>query len=150
MRVSRDPFRGHSSGTAVLFGGSFDPPTCAHEQLPAIAAHRAGAHTLIYIPAARSPFKPNPPEASNNHRLAMLEALEPSTHADITAVTCPIELERFDHAGRPSFTIDTLIELRVQAPPRLELRLLIGEDQARSRIVAGTLGSGSRPKRIAS
>jgi len=42
----------------VVFGGSFDPPTRAHTALPIASRDAMGADHLVYIPAARSPFKP--------------------------------------------------------------------------------------------
>lgn len=133
MRCTLDTFQHLRQGSVVVYGGSFDPPTQAHERLPALAAAHIHAERLVYIPAARSPFKPNPPIASNEHRKNMLKLLSPSCHAQIDSVISPIEIDTLvDPQTSPSYSIDTLTQLKAQAPRRVQLRLLIGEDQARS------------------
>ena len=111
--------------TVVLFGGSFDPPHMAHIELPMRAAKAIDADWLIFIPAAQSPHKDHSPGAGPRDRLAMLEAAlrgEPRTSVS------DIELRRGE-AG-PSYTVDTLRELRSRVPGSVTFRLLIGADQA--------------------
>jgi nicotinate-nucleotide adenylyltransferase len=106
----------------LVFGGTFDPPHRAHVELPPLIARQLGCELIIYVPAAANPLKAEEPTAAH-HRLAMLQlALRDVPMAEIST----IELER----PGPSYTIDTLEELRRRLGPAAELRLLIGADQA--------------------
>lgn len=111
----------------LLFGGLFDPPHWAHVNL-AIAARDVvlgkGAW-LVFVPAARSPHKPDGPIASNEHRLAML-GLALAGHSNVAIWTD--ELERTDDG--PSYWIDTVRRAHDLTAPETELRFLIGADQA--------------------
>lgn len=107
----------------LIFGGTFDPPHRAHVELPALVAQRLECDRIIYIPAARSPLKSDPPLSADAHRLAMLAlAIANLEGAEIST----IELER----GGVSYFIDTLTELRRALGPGVEMRFLIGADQA--------------------
>ncbi len=109
----------------LLFGGTFDPPHVAHVELPALVRERVRADAVVYILAARSPHKPGGPEASGDDRVEMLGlALEQVDHVSIST----IELERDD--DQPSYTIDTVRQIRTLAGPDVTLRWLIGADQA--------------------
>ena len=116
----------------LIFGGSFDPPTRAHTKLPLAArdalSDQLGAPVhLLYIPTARSPHKPDPPIASDQDRIAMLDA----ALADAPDVSIsPIEIDRAQsEPDEPSYTISTLRQLH-SFHPDASLRLLIGADQA--------------------
>lgn len=114
-----------SATDILLFGGSFDPPHLAHTEL-ALQARRLAAPDswLVFVPAARSPHKPDPP-APDEHRLAMLElALAP--HGQVAVWTD--ELDRA-HDGAPSYWVETLRRARALRP-EARLRFLIGSDQA--------------------
>lgn len=107
---------------AVVFGGTFDPPHLAHTRLvPRLRDEAEPGAWLLYVPAARSPHKAEPPTA-DNHRVAMLRAALAGT--DRAAVWT----DELDRPG-PSYTIDTLERLHA-ACPVVRLRLLIGADQA--------------------
>lgn len=113
----------------VLFGGSFDPVTLAHTTMAARARDTAKADAwLVFIPAARSPFKASTPEASDADRVAMLEI------ATRSIPRCAIWADEIDRAregsGRASYTIDTVERARAALPDLVRLRLLIGADQA--------------------
>lgn len=116
----------------VLFGGTFDPPHTAHIDQPERVREAIGADHILYIPAARSPFKDRGPEAGDRDRLAMLSlALEHTPCASVST----IELDRAAGGGSgggavPSYTIDTIRALRSMLPAHITLRLLIGADQA--------------------
>ncbi len=110
----------------LLVGGSFDPPTLAHVQIAGRA--RAGALRpggwVVFVPAARSPFKPDPP-APDPHRTAMLEiAADRLERAGVWTD----ELDRADD-NTASYWIDTLRRARV-ARPEARFGFLIGADQA--------------------
>lgn len=115
----------HTARSVLIFGGTFDPPTIAHLELPQRVREALGIEWLLYIPAGQSPHKNEPPGASANHRMGMLGAmLSGVSNCAVSA----IEIAR-DDIG-PSYTIDTLRALRMQLPDSLTLRLLIGADQA--------------------
>ena len=111
----------------IVFGGSFDPPHIGHVQLPAVAMKAAGADVVVYVPAARQPLKLDREQAPAVHRLAMLRlALRDVPHACVLT-------DELDRAGNqePSYTVDTLRNLRHRLAPGAEMRLLIGSDQLR-------------------
>ena len=109
-----------SGETVLLYGGSFDPPHRAHIQLPQQAKQAIGADYLAFIPVANQPLKQNQTDAK--HRLAMLKlalADEPDCHI--------LDLEIKRHG--PSYTIDTLKQLKKFWGNDVTLRLLFGADQ---------------------
>lgn len=116
-----------SARRVLLFGGTFDPPHRGHIEIPPIVRDEQGFDWLVYIPARRSPHKADQPVASDQQRIEMLcGALRGVEHVGIST----IETES-DTPG-PSFTVDTLRRLREIVGPDVELRLLIGADQAQS------------------
>ncbi|MDP6542225.1 MAG: nicotinate (nicotinamide) nucleotide adenylyltransferase [Phycisphaerales bacterium] len=109
----------------LVFGGTFDPPHLAHIELARKAMIHLGCSKVIFVIAAKSPFKEITKQSASNHRLAMLElALAKSSWAVIST----IELDR----GGTSYTIDTLKSLQKQFGDETKLSLLIGADQAES------------------
>lgn len=108
----------------LVFGGTFDPPHAAHVKLPALAAEHLNCEEILYVPAAVNPLKTDRPPTAPEHRLAMLRL----AIADVPkARICTLELERTG----PSYTIDTLGELRQQYAGGSTVRftLLMGCDQ---------------------
>lgn len=108
-----------------MYGGTFDPPHLAHVKLPPLVADRLSCDRLLYVPARMNPLKNGEPTTDAAHRVAMLAiALAEDPDSEIST----IELDR---AGTgPSYTIDTLRQLRDADGPQAELVLLIGADQA--------------------
>ena len=103
----------------VQYGGSFDPVHEGHLAVARCARDRLQAE-IWFMPAADPPHKP-PTVADAGQRLAMLGralAGQRGLHVD------PRELCR---AG-PSYTIDTLIELRAEIGAEAPLAILIGAD----------------------
>ncbi len=112
----------HRPDRILLFGGTFDPPHRAHTELPPLVADQLDCDRLIYIPTSANPLKDDRPTDAR-HRLKMLRlAIESVPGAEID----PVELEQ---AG-PSYTVNTLRALRERYGPEVDLRLLIGSDQA--------------------
>ncbi len=106
--------------TVLLFGGSFDPPHAAHIRLPQQAKDAIHADHLAFIPAAQQPLKESQTPA--HHRLAMLKlALEGSVDCHVLE----LELKR----QGPSYTVDTVRELKARWGQQVTLRFLIGADQ---------------------
>src|SRR5687767_7658800 len=111
----------HSNYRVLVFGGTFDPPHLAHSRLPALAAQQLGCDEILYVPAAINPLKQDALPTSKEHRLAMLLlAIADVPGAKISTT----ELER----NGPSYTIDTLKELRRKHNDATSFSLLIGCD----------------------
>jgi len=111
--------RRSSAGTGV-FGGTFDPVHIGHLRTALELRARLGMRVMRLVPCGVPPHRPQP-RASAAHRLAMLRAAiagEPGLVADDR------ELNR---AG-PSYSIDTLRELRAEIGPDEPLYLCIGMD----------------------
>jgi len=106
-----------------IFGGTFDPPHHGHLIAAADAFHALELEKLLLIPAATPPHKPDPDRTPAELRMMMLRA---AVAGDPRFEVDDVELRR---AG-PSYTVDTLRELR-ERYPGCELVLLIGADMAR-------------------
>ncbi len=104
-----------------LFGGSFNPPHLAHRALARVARDTLGLDELRWLPAGAPWQKPAQGLAPAHDRAAMVRLLladEPGMLLD----------ERELHRGGPSYTRDTVAELR-QEQPGADLWLVIGQDQ---------------------
>jgi nicotinate-nucleotide adenylyltransferase len=131
--VPSPPHDNPAPGGVLLFGGTFDPPHQAHVDLALAARENAmpGAW-LVFVPAARSPFKADSPRATDEDRVEMLRL------ALADAPRCAIWTDELDRSGStalsapasPSYWVDTLRRARHSLPPNADLRFLIGSDQA--------------------
>ncbi len=108
----------------VFYGGTFDPVHNGHLAI-ARAAREALSSTVWLMPAADPPHR-DPPGASAEHRAAMLDlAIEGQFGLRVDRR----ELDRAAKAGdTPSYTIDTLRELRAKHGDAAPLAFLIGAD----------------------
>lgn len=103
-----------------VFGGAFDPLHIGHLIVADDAAVALQLDRVIFIPAGTHPLKRSEVEAPGELRLAMVES-------------CVRESERFVSDDRelrregPSYTVDTLRELRAEHPAA-QLHLLVGSD----------------------
>ncbi|MHC4981681.1 MAG: nicotinate-nucleotide adenylyltransferase [Planctomycetota bacterium] len=104
----------------LLFGGTFDPVHNGHLIVARAVAEREGYGKLTFVPAASAPHK-SPAEASAEDRLAMLRL---AIAAEKLFDVCELELNR----PGPSYTFDTLCQLRRLEGPEVELHWLIGAD----------------------
>ena len=106
-----------------VFGGAFDPPHNTHAALIELALAQLQLAQLRVIPTGQAWHKARPlsPVAD---RLAMAEL----AFSKIPGVV--VDARETQRAG-PSYTVDTLQELR-QENPDAQLLLLIGGDQARA------------------
>lgn len=102
-----------------IFGGTFDPIHLGHLRAAENAREAMNLDQVSFVPAARSPFKGDPVSSARD-RYAMV-ALATAAH-DAFAPS-DRELER----GAPSYTVDTLRELRDERPAD-ELFLIVGTD----------------------
>ncbi|MEI9998302.1 MAG: nicotinate (nicotinamide) nucleotide adenylyltransferase [Verrucomicrobiota bacterium] len=106
-----------------VYGGTFDPVHLGHLILARDALEQLRLHAVLFVPAARSPFKSRGPRATDAQRLAMLRlALRGEGKEKFWLSRC--ELDR----PAPSYAIDTAAELK-DAFPRAQLVWLIGADQ---------------------
>jgi nicotinate-nucleotide adenylyltransferase len=102
----------------ALFGGTFDPVHLGHLSVAWEAAELLDAEVRL-LPASVPPHRP-PPIASAAQRVAMLRAaLQGQSRLSL-------DVRELDRQG-PSYTIDTLTELRAELGDR-PLVLLIGAD----------------------
>jgi nicotinate-nucleotide adenylyltransferase len=104
-----------------LFGGSFDPPHLGHRALAEAALQALRLDEVRWIPAGAPWQKTERTLVAGGHRAAMVRlaiAGEPRFTLDER------ELQR---AG-PSYTIDTVREIRAERPGA-EVFLIIGQDQ---------------------
>lgn len=103
-----------------LYGGSFDPIHTGHVLVSQAAIEELQLNRLFFIPAARSPFKPDQQPAPSEQRLALIRlalAGRPDCEVD------DFEIQR----GGTSFTIDT-VRYFTQRFPGAKLFYLIGAD----------------------
>ena len=106
-------------GLVGVFGGTFDPIHIGHLRIAVKAFESLRLSQLRFIPSYLTPGRAAP-TASASARLAMIEAAvagQPGFIADGREVA----------RGGPSYTIDTLIELRTEWPST-PLCLLLGMD----------------------
>jgi len=103
-----------------LLGGTFDPVHLGHLRLAEEAREAAALRQVIFIPAARSPFKPDRPLTDARHRYQML--LRAIATNPAFAVS-DIEIQR----GGISYTVDTVRQLAAQMPDT-QLFLIMGLD----------------------
>lgn len=103
-----------------LFGGSFDPVHLGHLLVAQAACEEFELDSIQFIPAARSPFKPDKQPAPDRQREQLLRlalAGESRMQVDLS------ELSR----GGVSYTIETVRHFAAKFP-KAELFWLIGAD----------------------
>lgn len=103
-----------------LYGGSFDPVHLGHLLVARAALEELHLHQVLFIPAARSPFKPSSQPAPDALRLRWLRiALAGEPRFQLT----DLEIQR----GGTSYTVDT-VRVVQQRHPGARLHWLIGAD----------------------
>lgn len=110
----------NSTSGIGIFGGTFDPVHIGHLRTAVELRKVLGLDEMRLIPSAIPPHRTQP-QASAEHRMAMLRLAldrEPGLIAD------DCELRR----QGPSYTLDTLKQLRAKAGPETSLCLCIGMD----------------------
>ncbi len=103
-----------------LFGGSFDPVHSGHVLMARAACEELGLDRVHFIPAARSPLKPDRQPAGPDVRTRLLR---------LALAGCPefcLDTQEIDRGGI-SYTVDTLRSYRDQFP-EAQLFYLIGQD----------------------
>jgi nicotinate-nucleotide adenylyltransferase len=104
----------------VLFGGTFDPVHHGHLIVARAMAERLGLARIVLVPSASPPHK-GEARASGTDRLAMLERAVAGE--DLFEIS-DVELAR----PGPSYTFETLTELRRRRGPETRLVWVIGAD----------------------
>lgn len=105
----------------VLYGGTFDPIHTAHIEVALCAGEKLNASKIIIVPARRSPHKNKQPVAADTDRVAMIQlAIKNIKNMEISN----IELNR----AEPSYTIDTIRQLRKKFGKNCEFDWLLGAD----------------------
>ncbi|HHR6130329.1 TPA: nicotinate-nucleotide adenylyltransferase [Providencia alcalifaciens] len=107
-------------GLQALFGGTFDPIHYGHLRPVEALANQVGLQKVILLPNHVPPHRPQP-EASPTQRLEMVK-LAIQNNPLFTVDTR--ELQR----NTPSFTIETLSELRQELGHEQPLAFIIGQD----------------------
>lgn len=106
-----------------ILGGTFDPVHIGHTALALEAWHRLSLDKVLFVPANRSPFKPDQTGAFPADRLNMLRL---AVGHDPRFSISTLELDR----GGISYTVDTLSRLISDHEPGTEFFLLVGGDSA--------------------
>jgi nicotinate-nucleotide adenylyltransferase len=104
-----------------VFGGAFDPPHVAHVALARAALEQLRLDQLLVFPTGQAWHKPHAMSAPE-HRLAMARL----AFGDLPRTVID---ERELRRPGPTYTIDTLRELKAEQPAA-RLFLVMGEDQA--------------------
>jgi nicotinate-nucleotide adenylyltransferase len=105
-----------------VYGGVFNPPHHGHLIAAQEAHAQLGLDVVVWIPVADAPHRTVENDPGAEVRFEMVEL---ATAADERFRVSRIELER----EGPSYTADTLRELRAREP-EAELFLVLGGDQA--------------------
>ena len=106
-----------------VFGGAFDPPHIAHVTLARAAIEQLRLDVLFVIPTGDAYHKSRSLTPAV-HRLEM-------AHLAFADLDCVVVDPRETRRSGPSYTVDTLLELRTEFP-KAQLFLVVGEDQAQA------------------
>ena len=105
-----------------ILGGTFNPPHLGHLVCAQEAYRQLDLDEVLFIPARIPPHKPVTDEPGVGHRLEMCRL---AVGADERFNVSELEVDR----DGPSYTVDTLMELKTSAPSN-ELVLILGGDIA--------------------
>jgi nicotinate-nucleotide adenylyltransferase len=106
----------------ALLGGSFDPVHHGHVALAALFANLLKPDQLRIVPAG-SPWQKNGLQASAEDRVAMLELA-------FAEAALPVAIDRQEiERSTPTYTIDTLRNVRAELGPDACIVFLMGADQ---------------------
>jgi nicotinate-nucleotide adenylyltransferase len=105
-----------------LFGGVFNPPHVGHVICAQEAHAQLELDVVVWVPVGRAPHREIPQDPGPEARFRMCDY---TTAADERFGLSRIEMDR----EGPSYTVDTLRELRERSPDD-ELVLILGGDQA--------------------
>lgn len=104
-----------------ILGGTFDPVHIGHLIIAEESRYRLDLEKVVFVPAGTPPHKPDEPVSEKEHRYRMtVLATEDNPAFEVSRV----EIER----EGPSYTVDTLGELRKLYGLDAELFLIMGAD----------------------
>lgn len=106
-----------------VFGGAFDPPHVAHVALAQAAIENLRLDVLFVIPTGEAYHKSRSLTPAV-HRLEM-------AYLAFADLDCVVVDPRETLRTGPSYTVDTLLEMRTEYPDA-QLFLILGEDQAQA------------------
>lgn len=104
-----------------VLGGTFDPPHMGHLVLAQEAYQALNLDQVLFVPAGEPWRKAGRELSAREHRLAMIRLAV----ADNPAFA--VSTAEVDRAG-PSYTAETLADLRAQLGPESELFFIMGAD----------------------
>jgi nicotinate-nucleotide adenylyltransferase len=107
----------------ALLGGSFDPVHHGHVALAELFARQLAPDELRILPAGQPWQKKAGLQASDADRVAMLELAFEKAACPVTIDTREIERQT------PTYTVETLRELRAELGPDASIVFLMGADQ---------------------
>lgn len=107
----------------ALLGGSFDPVHRGHVALAELFAHLLHPDELRILPAGQPWQKQNGLQASDSERVAMLELAFKQVSFPAT-----IDLREIERKT-PTYTVETLRDLRAELGPDASIVFLMGADQ---------------------
>jgi nicotinate-nucleotide adenylyltransferase len=122
-------------GRIGILGGTFDPPHIGHLWLATLAADALGLSRVLLMPAARPPHKGAQPVSNAADRVMMTRL---AIAADPLFDLSLIEMER----EGPSYTVDSLVELRASLDDSETLVLIMAADSL------AEIGSWREPDRL--
>ena len=112
------------SGSAVkigVLGGTFDPIHKGHLAIAEAAMKRLGLAEVYFVPAARTPLKESGAILAAEHRVQMVRlAIADYPYFKLSTI-------EIDRPG-PSYTVDTIAEMRKKLDAENELYFIIGQD----------------------
>lgn len=108
-----------------VFGGTFDPVHNGHIAIAEAVRDELDLHVVFFVVAADQWLRENPPQAPEGERFRMV-GLAVENHPGFEA--SDVDIVR----GGPTYTVDTLIDLRERLGGPAELHLLVGADSALS------------------
>lgn len=120
---AESPILNPQSQLHLYYGGTFDPIHLGHLAIACAARDELGALVHL-VPAADPPHRPAP-GATAAQRARMLELALADTPGLVLDTR---ELRRASQGGAPSYTVDTLRELRAELGPATPIAWLLGAD----------------------
>jgi nicotinate-nucleotide adenylyltransferase len=115
-----DPSPSGATRRFGVLGGTFDPPHLGHLAAASEVHHRLSLDTVLFVPAGEPWHKPDRTPSPPEHRQAMVAA---AIADDPRFALSTVDLDR----PGPTYTVDTLADLRAQEP-EAEFFLLLGAD----------------------
>ena len=105
----------------ALFGGTFDPVHVGHLIIAGAVFENAGLDGIVFIPSARPPHKNDDIMFTPDQRHEMLRlAVADDPRFDVSSMEM--------HRAGPSYTIDTIRQMRDELPADTDLFFLVGRD----------------------